>query len=517
MAALVAVLMLGGVAFAGNELEKGKAKYVFLFIGDGMAVAQRNAAEPYLGKIKGANRPEEAKLLMNTFPAQGVNTTYDLTSVIPDSASTATAISSGYKTKSGVIGMDAEAKILYENLAETAKKKQMKVGILSTVSLDHATPAAFYAHVASRQQMYEISMQLVNSRVDYFAGGQMKESEDKKDPGKPKALETAKKNGFIIATGRAAFSALKPGAGRVIAMNVTVDQDKAMYYTIDQKFSPDQVTLAEYLAKALELLDNPQGFFIVAEGGKIDWACHANDAGASIHDTLALDEAVAEAVKFYQNHPRETLIVVTGDHETGGMTIGFAGTQYSSFMDKIEHQKMSYLEFNKKLEEYKKSHTVANAKFEDLLPVIKEAFGFYVLPDSERATIEEAVSAGKDPEAPAEAKKTAKDAERQLKYSMALTELEMKVLKDAFQQSMLGKKERAQDDYSYLLYGGYEPLAVKLTTILNNKAGIGWTTYSHSGVPVQTSALGVGAELFNGYYDQTDIYKKIATITGLTR
>jgi alkaline phosphatase len=79
---------------------------------------------------------------------------------------------------------------------------------------------------------------------------------------------------------------------------------------------------------------------------------------------------------------------------------------------------------------------------------------------------------------------------------------------------MMGAKERATDDYTYLMYGGYEPLTVKLTTILNNKAGIGWTSYSHTGVPVQTSALGVGATLFNGYYDQTDIHTKLMNITG---
>ena len=148
-----------------------------------MGIAQRNAAELYLAKAKGLSRPEDAKLVMNTLPAQGMNTTYDLTSVIPDSASTGTAMACGHKTKSGTIGMDAEAKVSYENIAERAKKINQKVGILSTVSLDHATPAAFYAHVPSRKQMYDISLQLVNSGFDYFAGGQLLEPTDKKDPG----------------------------------------------------------------------------------------------------------------------------------------------------------------------------------------------------------------------------------------------------------------------------------------------------------------------------------------------
>lgn len=381
-------------ALALNEQGGEKAKYVFLFIGDGMAIAQRNAAELYLAKEKGLSRPESAKLVMNTFPAQGMNTTYDLTSVIPDSASTATAISCGHKTKSGVIGMDAEAKASYPNIVEKARDMNWKVGILSTVSLDHATPAAFYAHVPSRKDMYDISLQLANSRVDYFAGGQLLEPVDKKDPTKPNAIEAAKKNGYTVALGRAGFEALKPGAGKVIAMNAIVDSNAAMYYTLDQGGGKDQVTLAEYLDKAIELLYNPNGFFIMAESGKIDWACHANDAASSVHDTLALDEAVARAVSFYEKHPKETLIIVTGDHETGGMTIGFAGTQYSSFVDKIQHQKMSYIEFNKKLDAYKKSHTLADARLEEIMPLIKDAFGLYVMPAAEKASLERIISEG---------------------------------------------------------------------------------------------------------------------------
>ena len=363
--------------------------------------------------------------------------------------------------------------------------------------------------------MYEISMQLANSGFDFFAGGQLLKHKSAEE-GKPDALDTAKANGYTIAVGRDAFTALKPGAGKVIAMNESVDKDAAMYYAMDQAADPTKshVTLAEYTAKAIELLDNPTGFFMMVEGGKIDWACHANDAAASIHDTLAFDDAVAEGVKFYEQHPDETLIIVTGDHETGGMTIGYAGTQYSSFVDKIENQKMSYIEFGNQLVKYKESHKADTAKLDDMLPIIKDAFGLYVLPAEEKATLEKAVADGKAEGATDAAKKAGTDATNKLKYSMALTGLEIKVVEDAFKQSMLGQKERAMDDYTYLLYGGYEPLTVKLTTILNQKAGISWTSYSHTGVPVQTSAIGTGSELFNGYYDQTDIYKKMVAIAG---
>ncbi len=196
------------------------------------------------------------------------------------------------------------------------------------------------------------------------------------------------------------------------------------------------------------------------------------------------------------------------------MTIGFAGTQYSTFFEKVRFQKMSYIEFNKRLDRYKRTQFSDNAGFEDILPLIKEAFGLYIMPQEERARLSRLVAEGDAKDATDDVKRAGKDALYELKYSMALSDLEVKVLREAFEKSMAGLKERAKDDYTYLLYGGYEPLTVKLTTILNNKAGIGWTSYSHTGVPVPTSALGVGAEMFNGYYDQTDIYYKMMKIAG---
>jgi alkaline phosphatase len=251
---------------------------------------------------------------------------------------------------------------------------------------------------------------------------------------------------------------------------------------------------------------------MMVEGGKIDWACHANDAGASIHDTIAFDESVAKAYEFYLEHPDETLIVVTGDHETGGMTIGYAGTQYASFVDKIQNQNMSYVEFGLELEAYKAEHTIDDADFEDVLPLIEQAFGLYIIPEDEKAALEAAIVAGEAEGASEEEIQAAGEAETTLYQSMALTDLELEVLEQAFIDSIKGLEERADDTYTYLLYGGYDPLAVKLTTILNQKSGISWTSYSHTGVPVQTSAIGVGQELFNGYYDQTDIHSKVMSV-----
>lgn len=511
---VLALLSPDGCGIAGDGAHQAKAKYLFLFIGDGMGVAQRAAAELYLRNGKGWTHPGDARLVMNGFPAQGLNTTGDLSSVIPDSAAAGTAIACGRKTRSIVLGMDAEGKTSYENIAELARKHHRKVGILTTVSLDHATPAAFYAHVPNRRKMYDISMQLAASGVDYFAGGQLMEPKDRNDPGKPDAVETARRNGYSIAVGREGFETLKPGMGKVIAMSGVVDRNAAMYFTLDQGNDSAHVSIAEYLSKAVELLDNPNGFFIMTEGGKIDWACHAHDAAAAVHDTLALDDAVAEAVRFYKKHPEETLIVVTGDHETGGLAIGYTRTGYSSHVELLRHQKMSYIEFEKRFAEYRKTHSPADARLEDLMPLIEDAYGLRIMAAAEKQALEKAVQEARTSGAPGEAKKATTAATEQLKSGMALTDLEIEELREALKQSMSSGKERPGDERAFILYGTEEPLVVKVTTILNNKAGLGWTTFAHTGVPVQTSALGVGAEAFNGYYDQTDIFAGMVDAAG---
>lgn len=468
----------GNVIAAAGQTDGG-AKYVFLFIGDGMGAAQRKAAELYLEQSKDSSRLAGAKLLMNSLPAQGMNTTYDLTGAIPDSASTATAIATGHKTSSGTIGMDPEGKVRYENIAETAGKKGWKIGIISTVNLDSATPAAFYAHAASRGQLHEISMQLANSGFDYFAGGQLLEPSDRKDPAAPNAIQTARRNGYTVAIGREQFQSLKPGVGKVLAMSETVDDNAAMYFTLDRHQGENTVSVAEYLAKGIELLENPKGFFIMVEGGKIDWACHANDAASTVHDVLALDDAVGKAFSFYKKHPEETLIVVTGDHETGGLTIRFENEQYSPSVYRLMHQRMSYIEIDRQIGEYRRAHSPADAKLEDLMPLIAEAFGLHAS-SSEGAGREAA---------------------------MNLDDPELSALRDTFERSMFGNHP----------FGSREPLTTKLTTILDNKAGLAWTSHSHTAAPVHTSAVGVGARLFNGSYDQTDIYFKMMNITGLLR
>ena len=481
MKKLVSILLLAVIPFclfaegqqetavAETSAAEVSAKYVFLFIGDGMAMPQINAAEAYLNAQKGT-APGVTKLGFTQFPAQGLTTTYDAGSFITDSASAGTAIASGNKTLSGVINYDATKTKTFKTIAEYAKEAGMKVGILSSVNLDHATPAAFYAKQQSRNSYYEINMQMANSNFDYFAGGMVRL--DKTPEGEKSALDVMNERGWNVTTTRDELNALTQDGKQVYAYYATSFTRNSLDYAMDQE--ADDISLVEYVAKGIDLLDNDKGFFMMVEGGKIDWACHANDAAASIHNTIEFDKAIAEAVKFYNAHPDETLIVVTGDHETGGLALGFAGTKYASAFSEIDKQKMSYEAFDKYVfGPYKEAHANGGS-LADLMPEIEKNFGLTDLSDYEKEQ-----------------------------------------LTMAFDQAMGNVKVKSSDEQTYLLYGGYNPLSMTLTHILNQRAGLGWTSYSHTGVPVATFAEGAGSEAFNGYYDNTDIFRKLTAIMGL--
>ena len=461
-----------------NSYTGKPAKYVFLFVGDGMGLPQVSSAEIYAGAIKGGKHPEAPRSLSFTsFGAQGITTTHDASSFITDSASAGTAFATGHKTLNGTISMDIDGKEKYKSIATMAKEKGMKVGIVSSVSIDHATPAVFYANTPSRKMMYEIGLQLADSGFDYFGGGSVIDPDGKKSKmeNKPGNLfEYATNKGYTIVKSKKDFSRLKPGNGKVWAVTEEVADDSSMLYEIDR--ASNVLSLNDFTRKGIELLDNEKGFFMMVEGGKIDWACHANDGMSAIRDIFSFDEAIKSALQFAENHPEETLIVVTGDHECGGMTVGFAGTKYDTFFQKLKNQKISYIKFNEKVEELKKKNS--ELKFDDVIPQITKYFGL-----------------------------TADKNDKEL----GLSEYEMKLLSEAFDQA--SKKEKS--DSIYLLYGEYDPLSVTITHVLNRKAGIGWTSYSHTGIPVPTYASGIGENLFDGYYDNTDIFKKLVSIMNL--
>ena len=254
------------------------------------------------------------------------------------------------------------------------------------------------------------------------------------------------------------------------------------------------------MEKGIEVLDNEKGFFMMVEGGKIDWACHANDAASTITDTIALDNAVEKAVEFYNEHPEETLIIVTGDHETGGLTIGFAGTDYDTFLKNFENQKISYAKYDS---DYVSAYKEKKTDFDTVMEDVTELFGLQAPAGAEREATQQKDSADQHPESDNNG-------------ALVMTEYEYSQLKSAYETTMsrTGEEEEfAQDEY--IRYGSYEPLTVTITHILNNKSGINFGSYAHTGLPVEVLVQGAGAERFEGYYDNTEIYNRLAALLGV--
>ena len=476
-------------ATTGSTTDKSETtapKYVFLFIGDGMSYPQIQSTSDFLGALedkdywqaqpslddnKGAKLDGPQYLNFMNFEAAGSAVTYDSNSFCPDSASTATSISTGHKTYSGTINMSEDYKTAYETIAEKVHQQLgMKVGVISSVNLNHATPAAFYAHQASRNDYYEIGLELIESGFEYFSGGALLKPTG--SDGDQKDLYTlAEEAGYTVVKTQA--EAEKVTEGPVIIVDEHLADGDAMAYELDR--TDDMWSLADHVEKGIEVLDNDKGFFMMCEGGKIDWACHANDAASAIQDTKALADAVQVAVDFAKKHPSETLILVTGDHETGGLTIGFAGTDYDTYLDLLKNQKISYAKFDS---DYVAAYKENKTSFEDVMKDVEKLFGL---------------------------KTEGKEGDK-----LVLTDYEFSQLKAAYEKSINGTAASEYEQEEYVLYGSYEPLSVTLTHIINNKSGVSFTSYSHTGLPVAVLAQGVNAQVFNGYYDNTDIFNKLA-------
>jgi alkaline phosphatase len=464
---LISVLL---ITAASSALAADHAKYVFMFIGDGMANPQVTAAEAFLSS--GSSNFSQQNLSFTSFPGQGMQSTYASDRFITGSAASATSMASGVKTNIGYVGVD-KAQNPVKTIAEMAKEAGMKVGVVSSVTIDHATPAAYYAHVNSRGEYYEIGKQLSESGFDYIAGG--KPRTYLTPEGEPTIPELMQEKGWhTINTNENPdeFLNLKTGSKQVFAYQEGFASG-AFVYEIDR--SEKDLDLAAYTRKGIEVLDNPNGFFMMVEAGKIDWAGHANDAVTNIYDTIAFDNAIAEAIKFYNEHPDETLIVVTGDHECGGLTLGWAGTGYDTAFDIFSEQKVSFEWFDHNvLKPYKANTNKNDAEFSDLEDDIKVYFGLSSWSDREK-----------------------------------------QMLKEAFARSMQDEEEKANEESTYIMYGGYEPLTVTLTHILNNRAGLSWASYSHTGVPAPVYAQGEGHELFSGFYDNINIFDKLVEAINL--
>lgn len=444
-----------------------QAKYVFYFIGDGMGLNQVNTTEMYLGEKQGRIGTEP--LCFASFPVAGMATTFSASNSITDSSAGGTALATGVKTYNGAIGVDANKERVM-SVAERAKRAGKKVGVTTSVSVDHATPAAFYGHQPDRSMYYEIALQLPEAGFDFYAGsGFLKPARtfDKKDA--PSIYPIIEQAGYTIARGIDEYQAKAGDADKMVLIQKDGTDASSLPYAIDR--NEGDLTLAQITESAIDFLsrDNKKGFFLMVEGGKIDWACHSNDPATMVKEVIDMDNAVRVAYEFYKKHPKETLIVITADHETGGLGLG--NSNYTLNLKSLDCQKQSVDLLSRALTDLRKAKG-NKATWEDVKALLTERMGFW--------------------------------------GELTPTWEQEKMLRDEFESSFVRNKVVFEES----LYSKTEPLAAVAKKVLSQMSKLGWTTGSHSAEYVPVFAVGAGSKLFMGKMDNTDIPKRIAKAAG---
>lgn len=315
--------------------------------------------------------------------------------------------------------------------------------------------------IIDRDDENGIASDYVKSNVDYFAGGGYRHftqkdgelaSKRKDDRNLVKEFQA---KGYKTFIGQKSAQDFKKWAPKEGEKAFAAFEASHMPYEIDRK--SDSPSLSAMTEKGIELLKKDKdGFFMMVEGGRIDHASHANDVMGTIYDTIAFDDALKTAYKFYKENPNDTLIVVAADHETGGMGLGF-GNNYFLKLDELKNVKVSVEDV------LQKAYTGDRDKF---FKYIADNMGLSKLTDAEKDSIIKAM----------DLQDKNKDASK--------------------------------------MFGGYSPVAIAVTHIISERSGMQWTSYAHTAVQVPLAAVGKDSENFTGFKDNTEVAKLIGKSMG---
>ena len=319
---MIAAAALLIMAVSCTQQEK-QAKYVFYFIGDGMGFTHVAAAEAYLAQERGVIGMDP--LCFTQFPVLGEATNFSFSNIITDSSAAGTALSTGEKTINGMLCIAPDSTTLQKSIAYKIHDAGYSVGVMSTTPINHATPAAFFGHNIKRGNYYEIGQELPGSGFEFFAGGGLYHPKGKEGDQEVSLWDMITEGGYTLAYGYEDFQAKKDAEHIVLVQ--AEGSEVCVPYALGRP--EGALTLSQIVDAAITVLErNPKGFFLMAEGGLIDWTAHSQDLAGTIFETLDFDQAIAVANAFYEKHPDETLIVVTADHETGGIALGRKGYTY---------------------------------------------------------------------------------------------------------------------------------------------------------------------------------------------
>jgi len=441
-------------------------KYVFYFIGDGMGTNQVMSTQYYLQDIEG--KYGFKPLCFTQFPYSGLVVTYSASSDVTDSSAGGTALASGQKTDNSVLGLLPDKKTPVVTIAEMAHDKGIPVAIGTSCSVDHATPGSFYGHRPHRDQYHQIGTQLAESGFEFFGGAQFR-APDSSEPDGENNYSQAEKAGYTIVRGYDEYKDKAESADKIILFDKVPKSANALAYAIDRK--EGDLKLSDITEAAIDcMMRNPKkGFFMMMEGGRIDNACHANDPGAFIQEMLDFDNAIKVAYDFYLKHKKETLIVITADHETGGL--GLTAGEYRTNLKALQYQKMSKDAFTAHLEQMgRESGDILT--WEEVEQELKENFGFW--------------------------------------DKLRLSDKQTASLKSAYVETFgMGPDELEEGEYFEV-----EKMSTEAVRIMTQLAEISWAAGCHSASYVPVFAIGAGAEQFTGQMDNIEIPMKIKKLAG---
>lgn len=438
-------------------------RYIFYFIGDGMGMGPVMATLDYMRLAGGGDT-----LTMSRFPVASILTTYSASTPITDSAAAGTALATGSKTRNAMLGMNADT-VAVNSIARNLKDAGWGVGLVTSVAPDDATPGAFYAHVPNRSMYYEIGKQAAASGYDFIGGADLRGYKDK-DGKDTDLLQVMADNGVRILRGTAGADSVKlVDDTRIMLLAPEGSSPYNIGYTIDSV--PGQLTLPAMTQACLDQLmkNSPERFFMMVEGGNIDHALHGNDGAAAIKEIINFNQAIDIAYRFYQAHPRETLIIVTADHDTGGLSVGSSARKYVADFPLVDLQRQSKEEFSEYCKSLLKSRRIY--RWDDMKEYLTDRFGLFT--------------------------------------RIPVSEQQEKALRAKFDETF--DKRNSADQKT--LYASFNAFAVDVFTLLNDAIGLGYTTTSHTGNPVPLFVIGAGADRFGGLTDNTDIAPRLRELT----
>jgi len=453
--------MLSTVLALGMTMQAEDApKYIFYYIGDGMGISPLMTAQAYNREVLKNGKT----LQMLQFPVASFAMTYSASSPVTDSAAAGTALSTGTKTRNSMLGMSPDS-VHVTSIARQLKDMGYGVGIVTSVALDDATPGAFYAHVPNRNMRYDIDIAAAKSGYDFMAGAGLAGTTDK--DGNPTDVEAVlKQNRVQVVRGLDGIKQIN--SDKVMLLGDTDRPNYNIGYTVDSV--PGILTLPVITQTCLDHLTSktPDKFFMMVEGGNIDHALHGNDAGAAIKEILNFDQALAIAYNFYLAHPDETLILVTADHDTGGMSYVKSRLNLNDPLGVYRYQKVSKEAFS----DYCKSllHDRRIYRWDDMKQYLEDNLGLFThIPVSDEKTAQ---------------------------------------LKEMFEKTF----EMRNTSDQKTLYASFNSFAVAVFNLINDAAGTIFTTTSHSANPAPVFAIGVGAEKFKQLNNNNELPKIIREI-----